>query len=543
MKKIFIPVICMLSVFQLAAQSTFEDVYALLQTNCAACHVDGHESGLSLNGSIAEVYDNIYNTDPENAASSAKGYKVVFPGDPYKSFLFSKINNGLALDVNLTAGEGAACPQDGGAPLADKDIELIRQWIIYGARETGSQVDVALINSFYTTGGIQSVPSPPAPPAPEEGFQIHYGPWFLWPEDEQEYWSKFSTLLPEDQEINRVDVQMGPYSHHFIIYKYDMPTHVLNPFGLRELDPEFMGVSLVTANQFSYDLVLPENTAFPWASNTWLDLNSHYINYSADLPLACEVFVNVYTQPSGTAVQQMYSELPVNDDIYIPNNGNEYTFDQAIYDGGNNDEIFLWGITSHTHKYGTDYDIYKRNADGSRGEHIFDASCIGTEGMPGCLDEIYDYQHPPIRYWDNFLPITLKEGLIHEASYVNNGPEPVWFGLTSDDEMMVMIYFYLEDTTGLNLPATTAIEEQVSERFRIQPNPAHQSAVVIFATPAAPSTYMLVTDMTGNRVGMQEVPVGSTTAIIERRHLPAGMYMVQLVEQGILQSNSALLFE
>ncbi|HCK22955.1 MAG TPA: hypothetical protein DHW15_12590, partial [Bacteroidetes bacterium] len=61
--------------------------------------------------------------------------------------------------------------------------------------------------------------------------------------------------------------------------------------------------------------------------------------------------------------------------------------------------------------------------------------------------------------------------------------------------------------------------------------------------PAAPSTYMLVTDMTGNRVGMQEVPVGSTTAIIERRHLPAGMYMVQLIEQGILQSNSALLFE
>ena len=63
------------------------------------------------------------------------------------------------------------------------------------SKETGNMVDTTIIATFYDEGGIQSVPDPPAPPAPEEGFQIHYGPWFLWPETEHEYWSKF---MPPD---------------------------------------------------------------------------------------------------------------------------------------------------------------------------------------------------------------------------------------------------------------------------------------------------------------------------------------------------------
>lgn len=542
MKKIFFSFFILMVAHPLIAQDTFLGVYDLLSANCGSCHTPGHESGLTLSGSPAEVYDAIYNVAPANGTSAAKGYKLIAPGDPYKSFLFSKINNGLALDVNLSSGEGEPCPQ-GGAPVLDnKEIELIRQWIIYGAFETGAQVDTLIIETFYDGGGLQSIESIPAPPAEGEGFQIHYGPWFLWPESEHEFWSKFATQIPEDQEINRVDVHMGEYSHHFIIYKYDAPTHVLNPFGLRSNDPEFLGVSLVTANQFSYDLVLPPNTAFPWEADTWLDLNSHYINYSSSLPLACEVYVNVYTQPSGVAIQEMHSELPANTDIYIPNDGEEYTFEQPLFDNGGG-EIFLWGVSSHTHRWGSDYNVYLRNSDGSKGEQIFDASCQSTEGIPGCIDEIYDYQHPPIRYWDTFLPLNVDDGIIHEASYINNGDVPVYFGLTSADEMMVLIYFYLEDTTGLNLPASLPEQEPLIG-VQLYPNPASDVVYMRVDQQLSADVELLVSDVNGRTVydaGGSET-AGSNFIQIHRNGLPDGLYVVQLRQNGQIIYSDKLLF-
>lgn len=523
--------------FIVSAQTTWESVYSLLSTNCGACHVAGHESGLDLSGSITEVYDNLYNVSAHNSAADDKGYKVIMPGDPYKSFLFSKINNGLALDVHLSTGEGDACPQ-GAAPLADKDIELVRQWILYGAQEDSDEVDQALVADFYDHGGIQSVPSPPAAPDPSEGFQIHYGPYFLAPEDEHEYWSKFSTDLPEDIEINKFDVEMGEYSHHFIIYKYEFPTYVGNPYGFRTNDPEFLGVSLVTANQYAATLTLPENTAFAWDAGTWLDLNSHYINYSSELPLACEVYINVYTQPAGTAIQEMHSELPANTDIYIPNDDMPHTFTDELYDNSPG-EIYLWAVTSHTHKYGDDFDIYRRTLDGEKGEKIFDGSCGATEGVPGCVDEIYDYKHPPTRYWEHFLPMKVKEGMIYEATYVNDGDYPVSFGLTSNDEMMVMIYFYIDDTTGLNLP--TAIEDVVpseNNTVSVHPNPVHDVFYVSLSDAVLDKASMTVEliDVNGAIIYTKNAHADTAqgdgmTVYLSRDMAPAGIYMIRLHDQ------------
>jgi hypothetical protein len=552
MKNIGIIIICFFASASVFAQTTWEKVYNLMQENCASCHISGHESGLVLNGSISEVYDNIYYSSAINDSAAAKNYSIIMPGDPYKSFLFSKINNELAIDVSLKAGEGEPCPQGGAAPLADKEIELIRQWIIYGAKETGDAVDEELINTFYDDGGIQSVPSPPMPPAPDEGFQIHYGPYFLWPDDENEFWSKFATDLPEDIEIKKLDVVMGSNSHHFIIYKYDFATYISNPFGLRDNDPEFLGVSLVTANQFSYALELPEKTAFKWADNTWLDLNSHYINYSSTQPLACEVYVNVYTQPAGTALYEMHSDLPANTDIYIPNDNTPYTFEHPIYDPGNNDEIFVWALTSHTHKYGSDFDMYLRNADGTKGEHLFDASCGATDGIPGCADEIYDYQHPPIRYWNTFLPVIPKNGLIAEAVYVNDGDVPVWFGLTSDDEMMVEIYFYIDDTTGLNL--STAIPDMPTtqtDAMLVYPNPAHDVLYVTvqnYGIFSGSTVTLEMIDINGKKHSTQLLTLNSASpggllAYVHRTTQPPGLYLLRLSDDAGNMLEQPLLFE
>ncbi|MEZ5014378.1 MAG: T9SS type A sorting domain-containing protein [Chitinophagales bacterium] len=533
MKKIFFGSFLLVSsCFSASAQTTWDRVYTVIQTNCAACHTAGSPSGLDLSGSSSEVYANLYDAGPENAISAAKGLKRVWPGDPYKSFLFTKINNELAIDVHLDTGEGEPCPQGGAMPLNDKDIELVRQWIMYGAQDNDTLVDVDMIADFYDNGGIQSVPEPPAPPAPGTGFQIHFGPYFLWPEDEHEYFFQYDPMLSNDIEINRYDTYMGDYSHHFITYRFITPGIAATlPYGLHD-GPDFFGVDLVSANQYSDSLKLPQGTAFQWTAGTLLNLNSHYINYSPDKVLACEVYLNVYTQPFGTALQVMVPVLDSNGSFWVPNDGLPHTSEKAVFElGHGDDELFVWAMSSHTHKYGADFNIYKRNPDGTKGEQVFDAACLATNGAPGCLDEIYDYQHPPVRYWDEMLPVKWGEGVIYQTTWVNDGPESVGFGFTSDDEMSVMFFFFVDDTTGLNLQTTGVTDILPENDLLIYPNPAED--VVYIQTGAADLNDHAISlfDMTGKQVAYRGFgEMGYTnTAKIETGALPAGVYMLSLM--------------
>ncbi|MFI5172175.1 MAG: T9SS type A sorting domain-containing protein [Chitinophagales bacterium] len=545
MKKIYLFLISLIIASVSYSQSTWEMAYEVIQTNCSGCHIAGHESGLDLSGTIGEVYDNLFDIAPTNPVSAAKGYKRVYPGDPYKSFIFDKINNNLALDVTLEAGEGLACPQ-GAYPLNNKDIELIRQWIIYGAFESDTLVDIDLINDFYDNAGIQSVPSPPAPPAPGEGYQVHFGPFFLWPETEHEYWQRFDLNIPETVEVNRIETFMGEYSHHFITYRYNTPAiGATADRGLHDLAAiDVFNTTLVSANQYSTTLELPAGTAFTWEANTVLDLNSHYLNYSLGKSEACEVYLNIYTQPVGTAIEEMIPVLISDDGFYIPNNGLPYSHTGIALDGtaDEEEEIFFWAITSHTHKHASDFDIYERNEDGTQGEHLFDASCGATEGIPGCLDEIYDYHHPPVRYWPSMKALRPRYGIIYETEWINNEDHPLQFGLTNNDEMQVLIYFYVEDTTGLNLPLAVSDVLLYTEQIKIFPNPASDIIYINSAVDLS-SSMISIADLSG-RVIKLTTPSGSASKYypIAIDGLSPGVYLISIInESGILKSEKIVL--
>jgi len=61
-------------------------------------------------------------------------------------------------------------------------------------------------------------------------------------------------------------------------------------------------------------------------------------------------------------------------------------------------------------------------------------------------------------------------GLIQKATYRNNGPNPVFFGLTTNDEMMV---YYLQYTLGglIDNPAHIG-ESPENNSIKLFPNPS-----------------------------------------------------------------------
>ncbi len=468
--------IIVLSFFYLTAnaQSTFSEVITVLENNGCSngyCH-GGGAGGFSLSGSEQEIYDNLVGVVPTNEAAASRGDKLIDPGYPERSFFYRKINQDLYEDSKLHSGEMDAMPPSG--TLSKVDRELIRQWIYFGAPIEGKAFSDNVkeaFTEFHEEGGIEADNPPPAP-AEGEGFQVHLGPFFLKPGDEIEFLKKHSLKLDEDLEVNRISAFLHPFSHHFILYKFrnqevsDAKTDAMRVVSLSGENPFGTATELVAVWQTNKDFVLPEGTAFKWEKESVLDLNYHILNYSTNNVLAADVYFNVYTQPQNDDNKEMFSDLLLNTGIFIPNDGQETIHSGEI---GFNGPINIWSVSSHTHKYGKDFDVYLEDENGEKGVQVFEGKFNFDYTV---YTDYYDYAHPPFREFDKFLRLPSSQDLIHEAMFINDGPENVNFGLTTNDEMMITALLYTrgEDHQELaefnELPTTVCITDEPFELLK-----------------------------------------------------------------------------
>lgn len=514
------------------SQSTANRIYDILQSKCAGCHnnaapaaqLDLEGSGATLSDRQVSVYQGLLNQTPTSTNAAAAGQAYIYPGRTDLSLLFHQMNDGLDDYVARYNVSNAHPELAEDQTLSIEEKELIRQWIVYGAPADDVVVDEAVLDQFYNEAGMKSFPDgAPAPPSVEEGFQIKLGPFFLEPGGEEEYFQKYELDLPEDIEVTRMDVRIGTFSHHMIVYNYDSPQDATNVKpGLRG-EQEHDAIGFVATVAESQDIILPAKTAFFWGKDDVLELNPHYINYSAEQPYQAEVYINVYTSPKGTAAQEMRSTLVPNFAIFIPNDGDEVTFTRPVIF---NTELFVWQLGGHTHRYGKDYKIWKRNPNGTKGEMIYDGEC--PNGIPDCNVPYFDYQHIPNRIFDQLLPVDFSKGLIHEATYVNDGPSSVSWGPTSEDEMMLFAMMFVQDTTGLGGTVATSARDyiDVSQQIMVSPNPLTDIAQVYLPLDFG-NTHFRLFDALGREVQRMN-NISTQTFSIQKGDLPKGIYMYQI---------------
>lgn len=241
---------------------------------------------------------------------------------------------------------------------------------------------------------------------------------------------------------------------------------------------------------------MPEGTAYYWPANTVFDMNLHIKNSNPDSILATDLYMNVYTQDAGTTDQYMQIALFPVLDISIPHDNQEHIFTAVANDSLADRTWKIWNLYTHTHKYGTMYNAYERNPDGSKGEMIYDGDYSYELGF-----DVGFYRNGPevtFRYFpDNDLyELDPRLGIVHEAGFTNtDGPDPVLWGLTSDEEMMVLGVQYIE---GADL---TGIEEVAPiEGLRIFPNPTNNSFSVNFNLLEDANIQMDILDLRGKQV-------------------------------------------
>lgn len=544
------------------SQDTWSDIHAIFQTSCdgTSCHSSSAPNPLKLIGTSSAVYNNIMNVTPLNLDASAKGYKLIDPGHPHLSFLLKKINNGVDPDNDIdTLAQGDMMPKDGPV-LTDEQIELINAWILQGAPETGNVVDQQIITDYYSGLGLPQSPAPPAPD-PSEGFQIHLGPFFLAPGDEKEFFKKHKLPnIADSMEITRIESFIDAESHHYIIYKFDNQSaaDAVLKKGVREVtglaDAFVNGTSMVTAWQNSSDVVLPNNTAYFWEGSPTLDLNLHIRNYSPDSVLKTSVYSNVYLQPKQNTTVEMISDLtlfstiPINlipcivNTFCIPPDSTDYTFtgDVTYQDlsAGPNDSMYIWMLSSHTHKFGVGYDIYTRNSGGGIKQQVYDGfynfDYTAYQGY-------YDYEDPSVRYFDpDTFVIAAQDGFIHEATFNNDDSIEVGFGLTTKDEMMLMFLQYTLEPPGTVVQ--TAISNKKEFSVNVMPNPSSSNSKILFVRDNIRKDELIVLyNLLGEKIIAQAFPLGEKKLYLEKNLLSPGVYIYKSMTGNILLHSGKLI--
>jgi len=539
------------------AQGTFGEVQSILSTSCAysSCHdASGPAAGLDFTGSLNDIYDQLINVDPFNDEAKDRGYKLVKPGDPAKSFLYRKMNYGLHEDSNLGTDLGQNMPT--GAALADEKIELVRQWILFGANNDEEEyIDSDILEEYYVDGGLDRLEAPPAPD-PSEGFQLHLGPIFLETNQEKEYVYRYELQNPEPLEINRIEVIMNEESHHFLFFKYEDGAENNQADGLLEVSVEssLSGEALAITSDtkmiagwaYSQSFELPEGTAYTWDINEVLKFNYHILNYSDAAVLPAEIYINVYTQPVGTASHEMHSEFhlysPFN--LIIPPGEHEFVWDYDNFDeASNNDTVHVWALGAHTHQYGTDFDIYRQDG-GVLGEQVYE----GFYNLDYTANiGAYNYSEPAFRIFEPpFLSLKANDGLHIEALYNNTSSSTIFFGLTTQDEMFGLFIQYLTgdisdllempidtmevDTMEMDTTNTSLFSQIIPQQWSLYPNPSKDFVNLDLKDINEPVD-LVVYNTLGELVYTEKVAPNTLGHRIDLTTFTSGVYFVEIKGQ------------
>lgn len=354
--------------------STFQIIQTqIFNTNCISCHQPGtsfaRQSGLVLTEGSA--FGNLVDVVPKNAAAVADGLvRVTSEGGefaPHKSFLWEKIN---APEQNHFYQDhqnyGSLMPL-GLDYLTNGQLAFIKQWMIAGAPASEAVANVTLLadTTRYTPPDFVALDPP------QKGFQLHLGPYDVWPAElhdrEFMYYQPYPTT--EDIFVTRYEISITQNSHHFLLYNYPDGTTTPIPNVFRDVrNAQGVGniVHLIQlGNLFPFQLFIgtqlpylnyyfPPGVALRLPAGSGFDLNSHSVNRSGE-PQQGEVYVNIHTVDPGEVQRAADYDFFGNFNISLPPNATT----TLTYDGFFDEKRQIIQMWSHSHEHTLEFNIYR----------------------------------------------------------------------------------------------------------------------------------------------------------------------------------------
>jgi hypothetical protein len=418
--------------------------FALLQEkvltpNCATsgCHDTRNAvGGLDLSPQVA--YKNLVGVEPSNQNAKADKLLRVKVGDPYKSFLYNKLDSA---NLHKSDGYGSAMPLGSRAVTAGQ-LDFVKFWISAGAPKNGTVADAKLLEDTRPQNEILSLPQP------AQGVQMRLAPFPIAPQNEREIYSARQNT--QDLIMTKFELVQRDRSHHFILYGYDParagrnlpPINTLRdlylPNGqlIPERFTEMSSRTFLIASQLKAETIeFPAGMAMRIPANWLLDFNSHYTNGTRDT-IRGEVIFNIHTTtPDRVKTYIKPLQLGFYNFLLQPKRETvvETTFLVGGSGSGNTDRfssrdtvVNIVGLTSHTHR------LAKR----------FVTTIVGGARNGEVVYTATNWLNPPLLNFTTPIVLRRGEGLKSTVTYYNDTDDTVTFGFRSSDEMNFIFGYY-----------------------------------------------------------------------------------------------------
>jgi hypothetical protein len=249
---------------------------------------------------------------------------------------------------------------------------------------------------------------------------------------------KLVVAPPEGLTIQRDEVRFSPGSHHVLLYKTpykEIPKETRRgvPIDAAEVHDCSDGAGdswnvtgiLAGSQSFEGDTILgslPEGVAIKVEPGAVLVMNTHYLNASSE-PLLADARINLHTIPPEDAKEEASILFFYNGVIHVPANSSASARMRCPISR----DISIVSLQSHMHRRGVG----------------FSASLVRAEG--GAMEEIYahnEWEQVPAKVFDPLLSIKAGEALDFRCDYANTESRDVIQGLTTKDEMCVLLAPY-----------------------------------------------------------------------------------------------------
>lgn len=396
-------------------EKTYDSTFDLIQDvifeakGCTSvtCHSGAAPAG-GLDLTEGNSYDQLIDQRVQSIATTpSSNLRRVVPTSKINSLLW--LNLAAAVLPDDWSAPLRPMPLGGFAPLTLNELELVREWLEYGATRNGVVPGAAeLVDACSEPPGRLEV-EPLAPPAEGTGVQLRAPHQVLPPTSEREtcfvsYYDlrgqiPAESLSPDGKQLRfkNIEARQDPLSHHAVVMLYEGTTPiespVWGPFACRggamdgvacsPRDQGFCGDDSICGSQPVNSLACigfgdgkagigtGEDTLFnTMASSLAVDAgiyaeipvegmlvwNSHAFNVSED-PAKLDIWINLYfARPED---QQHLLERFVDISQIGKMKPPAYGADQVCHHSVIHDGARLLDITSHTHKRGIKFEAFE----------------------------------------------------------------------------------------------------------------------------------------------------------------------------------------
>lgn len=522
---------------------TFEIIQTeIFNPNCISCHQSGtsfaRQSGLVLTEGSA--FGNLVDVVPKNAAAAADGLvRVTSEGQefaPHKSFLWEKINAPEQKHFYQDHQNYGSLMPLGLDYLTNGQLAFIKQWIIAGAPVSETVADVSLLED--TTR--YKPPDFTALDPPKKGFQLHLGPYDVWPAElhdrEFMYYQPYPTS--EDLFVTRYEISITQNSHHFLLYNYPNGKATPTPNVFRDIRTA-QGVNNISnliqlGNLFPFQLFVgtqlpylnyyfPPGVALRLPAGSGFDLNSHSVNRSGESQEG-EVYVNIHTVDPSEVQRAADYDFFGNYNISLPPNATT----TLTYDGFFDEKRQIIQMWSHSHEHTLEFNIYRIGGEDD-GQQIYWAN---------------DWENPPFLGFDPPLTVNPGEGLRLVTTYNNWTNKTITFGPLSSDEMQFVFFLYY---TG---DVVSSVDEEIlPENFWVEqnyPNPFNPGTKIRYSLPQEGPVTLKIFNVLGKEVQtlLNEVQTeGEHLVEFSGSALSSGIYFYKLEAAGLIEVKKMILMK